>query len=188
MAGFRQFTVAEYHRLIDTGVLTEDDNLELIEGYLVLKMSKGPAHESAVRKLNQRLGRLVPPGWVFSCQGPVTLSDSEPEPDFLFARGDEADFEARHPGPAEIGLLVEVSDSSLPYDRAAKTRLFARERVVGYWIVNIPDRWIEVYTDPSGPIADPEYRTRTDFPVGTALPVVLDGVAVGTIAVADVIR
>jgi len=183
----RTYTVAEYHDLIERGILTTADKVELINGVLVDRMPKNPPHESAVRRLNPRLVRLLPAGWVLSPQGPVTFATSEPEPDFTVARGDEADFDARHPEPTEVGLLVEVSDSSLPFDRGEKLRVYARASVPVYWIVNVADRRVEVYTDPTGPAAQPAYQTRTDFAPGTTVPLVLDGVTAGFIAVDDVI-
>lgn len=183
----RTYTVAEYHEMIDRGILTTMDKVELIEGRLVDQMPKNPPHESAVRRLNPRLLRLLPTGWVLSPQAPVTFSTSEPEPDFSIARGSEADFDTRHPEPNEVGLLVEVSDSSLSFDRTDKWRVYGRGGVPVYWVVNVADRRIEVYTDPTGPTAQPGYRTRTDYLPGSAVPVILGGVTVGTVAVDEVL-
>lgn len=183
----RTYTVAEYHEMIDRGVLTTMDKVELIEGRLVDKMPKNPPHESAITRLNRRLLRLLPDDWQLRPQGPVTFTTSEPEPDFTIARGAEADFDTRHPEPGEVGLLVEVSDSSLAFDRSDKWRVYGRGGVPVYWVVNVVDRRIEVYTDPTGPAAQPGYRTRTDYPPGTAVPVVLGGVVVGAVAVSEVI-
>lgn len=182
---FRTFTVAEYHEMIAAGILTDGDPVELLEGYLVLKMPKNPPHESAVRKLNARLVRLAPAGWVVSCQGPVTFAESEPEPDFTLARGAEADYDGRHPGPADVGLVVEVADSSLDRDRTDKVRIYARAGIPVYGVVNLVDRRIEVFTDPAGP--DPHYRTTRLFGPGAAVPVELDGGTVGTVPVDQVI-
>src|SRR5262249_30603098 len=117
MAGFRRFSVAEYHKLIESGILTEDDNLELLEGYLVHKMSRNPPHDATIQRLMKRLLRLLPPGWDLRVQSAVTLSESEPEPDLAVVRGDENAYIARHPAGADVGLVIEVSDSTLPADR-----------------------------------------------------------------------
>ena len=183
----RTYTVAEYHEMIDRGILTTMDKVELIEGVLVDQMPKNPPHESAIMRLNRRFVRLLPDGWVLSPQGPVTFPTSEPEPDFSIARGAEADFDARHPEPDEVELLVEVSDSSLAFDRTDKWRVYGRGGVPVYWVVNVVDRRIEVYTDPTGPAAQPGYRTRTDYQPGMAVPVVLGGVVAGTMAVSEVL-
>src|SRR5438132_62975 len=89
MAGFRRFSVAEYHRLIQIGILTEDDNLELLEGYLVHKMSRNPPHDGTIQKVMKRLLRFHPAGWEVRVQSAITLPESEPEPDLAVVRGDE---------------------------------------------------------------------------------------------------
>src|SRR5438128_1194075 len=136
MAGFRRFSVAEYHRLIQTGILTEDDNLELLEGYLVCKMSRNPPHDATIQKATKRLFRVLPAGWDLRIQSAVTLPDSEPEPDFAVVRGDETAYRAHHPGPPDVGLVIEVADSTLPGDRDDKGRIYARAGIPTYWIVN----------------------------------------------------
>src|SRR5215470_17301210 len=88
MAGFRRFSVAEYHKLIDIGILTEDDNLELLEGYLVHKMSRNPPHDGTLQLLQEILAPVLPAGWRLRIQSAITLPDSEPEPDGAVARGD----------------------------------------------------------------------------------------------------
>src|SRR5688572_21360418 len=112
-AMYRRFTVAEYQHLTRLGVLTEDDDVELVEGFVVLKMARNPRHCSTLQRLFNRLYRLALVGWEVRIQMAVSLSDSEPEPDAVLARGDENSFGQRHPGPADIGLVVEVADSSL---------------------------------------------------------------------------
>lgn len=183
MAGFRRFSVAEYHRLIDLGILTEDDDLELLEGYLVHKMARNPPHDVAIQKTNKRLVRLVLPGWDVRCQSAITLDKSEPEPDFAIVRGDESAYLARHPGPADIGLVIEVADSTLPGDRDDKGRIYAHAGIPIYWIVNVRDRWVEVYSVPSGDT----YGTRVDFGVRQAIPLLLDGATVGQIRVDEML-
>lgn len=187
VTAFRTFTVDEYHELIGAGILTDEDPVELLEGYLVLKMPKNPPHESAVRRLNARLPRVVAPGWVVSCQGPVTFTESKPDPDFNVARGAETDYDHRHPGPADVGLLIEVSDTSLDRDRADKARIYARAGVPVYWIVNVVDRQVEVLTDPTGPDPDPRYRTTRVFRPGSAVPVELGGATAAPIPVDEFI-
>ena len=103
------------------------------------------------------------------------------------AYGDEATFDARHPGPADLGLVVEVADSSLLTDRQEKSPVYGGAGVPEYWIVNIPHRQIEVYTLPSGPSATPGYGHCQVYVAGTAVPLALAGVTLGTIAVDGVI-
>ncbi len=187
-AGFRPFTIDEYHQMIRAGILVDGEPIELLEGWMIKKMSRGTPHDSAVQALNKRLVRLAPAGWDVRGQSAVTLTtdDSEPEPDFAIVRGDESTYRDRHPGPADIGLAVEVSVSSLRVDRVGKGRIYARAGIPVYWIVNVAEKVVEVYTQPTGPTETPAYAQRDDYPVGTAVPVVLDGTAVGTVAVSEV--
>jgi Uma2 family endonuclease len=163
MAGFRRFSVAEYHKLIDIGLLTENDNLELIEGYLILKLSRSPPHDSCIHLALRMLLRCLPPDWSLRIQSAITLSDSEPEPDLAVVRGDERTYAARHPFPVDVGLVIEVADSTLAGDRADKGRIYARAGLAVYWIINLIDRQVEVYSSllSSGPSA--AYGQRIDY-------------------------
>lgn len=188
-AMFRPFTGDEYDDLVRTGFFSEEDPLELLERCVVFKMPADPAHDGAVLRTFRRLDRLAPPGWTVRSQVGAKLTESRPEPDAALARGDERTYDARQPTPADLGLVVEVSNTSLAHDRGNKGRVYARDRIPGYWVVNLIDRQVEVYTDPSGPTdpVDPRYATRRDFPAGSAVPVELDGVTVGTIPVDDLL-
>ncbi len=107
VAGFRKFTPAQYHKLIDTGIILEGEPIELLEGYLVEKHLRNPPHETALRRLTGRLPRHLP-GWFLQIQGAIALSDSEPEPDGAVLRGDETTCDGRLPTVADIGLVIEV--------------------------------------------------------------------------------
>jgi Uma2 family endonuclease len=187
MAGFRRFSVAEYHRLIQLGILTEDDNLELLEGYLVHKMSRNPPHDGTIQKLMKQLLRALTPSWELRLQCAVTLPESEPEPDLAVVRGDENTYLTHHPSPADVGLLIEVSDSTLDGDRTDKGRIYARSGIVCYWIVNLIDSQIEVYSLPSGPTADPHFAQRVDYRKGDTIPLTLDGITVAHLAGRDLL-
>lgn len=186
-AGFRRLTVAEYHQMIQAGILMDGEPYELLEGFMVKKMSHGPKHDGGMDDLEGLLPALIPDGWFVRCQRAVTLPDSEPEPDYAVVRGPRGRYRSGHPKPAEIGLLIEFSDSSLRIDRVGKARVYARAGIVVYWVVNIPDRQVEVFSGPSGPTEAPAYTRHDVHPAGSAVPVVLDGVTVGTVAVADII-
>lgn len=185
-SGFRRFTVAEYHQMIRTGILTDGEPIELLEGWMVKKMSHGTPHDSAMDAIEGLLPALLPVAWFIRCQRAVTLGDSEPEPDYAVVRGPRSRYRDNHPTPADIGFVIEFSATSLRIDRVGKARIYARAGIPVYWIVNVVDKVIEVYTRPSGPIESPAYCQRDDYPTGTAVPVVLDGATVGTIPVADV--
>jgi hypothetical protein len=187
MAGFHRFTVDEYHRLIEIGIITENDNLELIEGYVVQKMGKNPPHSCSLGLTTKLLNRLIPANWIVRVQDPITLSDSEPEPDLAVARGDARTFATHHPRPSDIGVVIEVADSSLAYDRADKTRIYGRAGIVCYWIINLVDAQIEVYTSPSGSTASPGYAQRQDYRPGDAVPFLLDGALIANIPVQELL-
>ena len=108
----------------------------------------------------------------------------EPEPDVAIVRGTDDDYEHRHPGPTDVGLLVEVSDATLDRDRDEKRPAYARGGIAVYWIINLVDRQVEVYTDP-GPDG---YRSSRVFTPGQVVPVVIDGRQIGQIAVDDILR
>lgn len=185
MSAIRKFSVSDYNRMIASGVLTDEDPVELLEGYLVLKMPRDPAHDHAVDELAEYLFRTVPVGWFVKGQTAVRLPESQPEPDVAVVRGQRAAFRGRHAGPADIAFIAEVANTSLNRDRDDKGRIYARERIPVYWVVNVVDRLVEVYTDPTGPTAQPRYQQRYDYPEPTTVPVVLDGITIGAVTVAD---
>lgn len=186
-AGFRRFTIREYHNLIRIGVLTEDDNLELIRGYLVHKMSRNPPHDSTLQRLNRLLLRAIPGGWDGRFQSAVTLDESEPEPDGAIVRGDGRTFDTRHPRADEIAIVIEVADSTLAGDRQDKCEIYAEAGIPEYWIVNLVDNVIEVYTSPQPTPSGVRYAARQNYGYGTQVPLRLDGVHTADIAADDVL-
>jgi hypothetical protein len=186
-AYLRRFTVDEYHRMIDVGILTEDDPVELLEGWVRYKMPRNPLHDSRIDVARRALERLLPSSWWVRIQSAITLSDSEPEPDLAVVPGPPERYDGHHPGAAEITTLVEVANTTLDFDRDEKGCVYARERIPCYWIVNLIDGQVEVYTDPSGPDPAPAYRQRQDFRPGDAVPLVLGGQTAGTIRVQDLL-
>ncbi|QDL09482.1 Uma2 family endonuclease [Brasilonema octagenarum UFV-E1] len=145
----KRFTIDEYHRLISLGFLTEGDRIELIRGELIQKTAKGTPHTFCTTRLCRQFDRLLGDRAVVRCQEPIILpSDSEPEPDAVIARGDEADYLAHHPYPEDILLVVEISDSTLTYDQTTKLRLYAEAGISDYWIVNLHARQLERYSQP----------------------------------------
>lgn len=181
-----RLTVAEYHQLGEEGVLPED-GLELLEGLVVEKMPKNPRHVIVTKRLRRLLEAMIKGRWEVISQDPVTFSASEPEPDVVVIRGTAEDYAVRHPGPADVGLLVEVSESTLHCDRGVKKRIYAKASIPVYWIVNLINNQIEVYTQPSGPTEPPDYAGREVFDAASQLPVILDGTVAGTVAVKDIL-
>jgi Uma2 family endonuclease len=140
-----RLTVEEYHRLNefnDNGRRTE-----LIRGIVIEKMSKSPLHASIAKRLYDMIARMLPKGFVVRREDPITLADSEPEPDVAVVCGDEKDFFQAHPTSAE--LVIEVAVSSPTLDRENAT-LYAEAGVKEYWIVLGPERRVEVYRQPEG--------------------------------------
>jgi Uma2 family endonuclease len=180
-------TVDQYDRMVELGILTENDRVELIDGYLVDKMPATPPHNGSVMAVVRHLLRYAPPGWAVLSQMGTRLAGSRPEPDAFVARGSDRDYFQRVATPADLGLVVEVSNSSLDFDQEDKARVYARDRIPVYWIVNLPERRVEVYTDPTGPGDEPRYATVRHFPAGTAVPVELDGQAVAVIPVDELL-
>jgi Uma2 family endonuclease len=186
-ASIARFSVARYQRMIETGILTSEDKVELLENYVVLKMLRNPRHDGTIQLVDETLGPTIPRGWRLRIQLTVVLADSQPEPDFSVVRGDARTYMARHPGPADVGLLIEVGDTSLLRDQRDKTRIYARGGIACYWIVNLVDGRIEVYTQPSGQTAVPSYSSFQMYQAGDAIPLILDGATVATIPVADLL-
>jgi Uma2 family endonuclease len=178
-----RFTVDEYDRMAR---VLDDPRVELIDGYVVRKMAKNPPHFWTVDWIADAIRPLVPPGWCLRREGPVRIPQfDEPEPDLAIARGTRDDYRSRHPEASDVTLLMEVAESSLDRDRGEKQVAYSKGDVPipVYWIVNLVDPQIEVYTDP-GPGG---YRSRRDFKPGQSVPVVIDGALVGQIAVSDIL-
>jgi hypothetical protein len=152
----RRISVDEYHRMIAAGILNEDDPVELLEGWIVRQLPRGPAHDGTLQLLTYTLRDLLPAGWRVRVRCGWTTQDSEPEPDVAVVTGDLRAFMERHPGPQDTALVVEVAAASLERDRHDKARLYARAGLSCYWVVNLVDRQIEVLTHP---VADGE-RSR----------------------------
>ena len=128
----RRFTVDEYHRLIEIGVLSEDDDVELLEGWIVPKMGRTPLHDAVISWiLNRVLTPRLPNGWFCRGQSAITIAGSEPEPDVSVVGGSELDYHNRHPAAAELALVIEVADSTLTRDRVFKTQIYASAGVPG---------------------------------------------------------
>jgi hypothetical protein len=119
----RRLTVEQYHQMIETGIITEDDDVELLEGYLVPTDGHSPSHDGPIMVLQRSLQVLLPPDGSIRVQMPITLDVSEPEPDIAVVRGPDRLYFQRHPWPADIGQLVEVSDTTLAKDRHKGVKL-----------------------------------------------------------------
>ncbi len=144
-----RFKVDDYYKMIELGMLRDYEKAEIIEGELIKKMTIGDRHAAVVNRLNKLFSRSVDDEILVSVQNPVRLSDyNEPEPDVTLA--DLRMYDGRrHPQPAEVILIVEVSDSTLKYDRDVKLSLYAEAEIPEVWIVNLVNNIVEVHQKPS---------------------------------------
>lgn len=169
-------TVEQYHSMIDDGV-------ELLDGVIVQKAPKNPPHSYATRVTRRALESLVPKGWYVDEQEPITLESSEPEPDVMVIRGDVRAFADRHPGPRDVEIVIEAADSSAERDRFLKKRIYASAGIPCYWLADINQRHVEVYTQPKGG----DYQVCTIHGAGDAIDVELAGEIVGSVRVNDLL-
>ena len=150
----RRWSRVEYERLIDLGVFQPGDPIELIGGELLVAEPQGAPHYTSIQKTARVLERAFGPSWNVRTQGPIGLDEeSEPEPDVAVVPGEPDDYGASHPSRAV--LVVEVSESSLAFDRGHKGSVYARAGILDYWIVNVVDRVLEVYREPAPDAAAP---------------------------------
>lgn len=159
------FTVEEYHRMAEAGIFTEDDRVELIEGEVLEMAAIGRRHAGIVNRLTRLFSHGLGDRAVVTVQNPVELGDrSEPEPDLTLAQPRDDFYSEGHPTPAEIFLLVEVTDTSHEYDRY-KIAVYAHHGVPETWQVNLVENLVTVFRDPS-----PEgYREVTRVSPGESL-------------------
>ena len=180
-------TVRRYQELIEQGVLTPDDRIELLEERIVPKAIHSPLHCSIRCRMHEIFARFRREDERIREALTLELTDSQPEPDFTFVRGLIREYSERHPQARDTRLVVEIADNHLEKDRTLKARIYARSGIPIYWIVNLVDNRIEVYTQPSGPCEDPAYASCDMFAAGQSIPLVLDGNTVATLPVSDLL-
>ena len=164
----RILSVADYHKMIEANILGENDRVELIYGQLINMSAVSSSHSGRVNRISSFFIRnLSPDEYVICVQNPITLADenSEPEPDIVIARFREDFYTKSHPSPADIHLLIEVSNTTLNYDRKVKTKLYAEANIAEYWIINTDKAEIEVYKYPK----NNEYSTFKKYKKGENL-------------------
>ena len=145
----RRISVDEYYAMAEAGILARDERVELIDGEIITMAPIGDEHRASVDTGNYFLARLVGDRAIVSVQSHVRLDDHhQPEPDLMLLEWRENFYRYEPPNPEDVLLLIEVSDTSLSYDRNVKLALYARFSIPEVWIANIPARVIETYTDP----------------------------------------
>ena len=178
-----RLTIEQFEAMVGSGVFTKRDRFVLINGLLVSKVTKNPPHVLVARNVRDELNRVVPGGWDVRTEAPVRLPPrSEPEPDVSVARGSKNDYATRHPGPADLAMVVEIAESSVSEDRSL-AKIYGPAGIPVYWIVNLKDRQSEVYTlKQKGGYGKPRI-----FKPGQSVPVEIDGVVVGEVAVSAIL-
>lgn len=157
-----RFSVDEYYKMIELGLIKDYEKAEIIEGELIKKMTIGDRHAAAMNALNRYFTKNVSDNVLVSIQNPLRMSDyNEPEPDIVLADLTKYDGK-RHPRPTEVILVVEVSDASLKYDRNTKLPLYAAAQIPEVWIVNLQNNIIEIHQKPNIDI----YQLTTVFKLG----------------------
>ena len=143
------FTVSDYNRMGEAGILSQDARFELIEGEIIEMSPIGSPHAACVTFLSRLLNRTVGDATLASVQNPIQLDDySEPEPDLALLRLRDDFYRHAHPMPDDVLLVIEVSDPTLRFDRQIKLPLYAKAGIAEVWIVNLPEEQIEIYSQP----------------------------------------
>jgi Uma2 family endonuclease len=182
-----RLSVEQYEEMIRAGIVGEDDPIELLDGWLVPKVAKSPQHILSSELVRDALSPLVQESWWICSQQPVRLPTSMPEPDVMVVPGERRQYCDQIPRAKDVGLIVEVSDASLPRDRVFKKSLYAQAGIPCYWVVNLVDRCIEEYTELVGAADTADYRVRCDYSADAEVPLMLDGRRVAVIPVRNVL-
>lgn len=188
--GWRPYrlSVRQYLRMIAAGVFPPETHVELLGGILVQKMTKGHPHNYLSMILPEALRSIISRPWVVVDEISLRLGPrSRPEPDIMVLQGPIRRFKDQPPTPADVALIVEVAESSYHYDRGHKWRKYAAAAIPAYWIINLSKRQVEVYRDPTGAGETAAYGTAEVYGEDAAIPVIIAGVEVGRVPVADIL-
>ena len=170
MNAVRLWTVEDYHKMGEVGLLAPDERVELIEGVIIPMSPVGPRHVTIVDRLTEVLVVAFRGQYRISIQNPIILSDdSEPEPDASVSKRLADDEIARTPVAEDVYLVVEVSDSTLLKDQTVKVPLYARVTIPEMWVIDADANVIEQYTDPH----DGVYQTMREWRRGEQIPTTL---------------
>jgi Uma2 family endonuclease len=184
IAATHRRTLEEYERRVEAGEFGDHSPYVLIDGVLVEQMTENDPHAAADTLVADELDRIKPAGWHVRHGKPIRIPSrqSKPEPDQTVVRGKARDYAKRSPEPSDVALVIEVSDSSLIDDRR-QAEAYGMAGIPVYWIVNLIDGQVEVY---SAPGADGYENLEVLMP-GHVLSVIIGGVEVGEIAVDDIL-
>jgi Uma2 family endonuclease len=179
-----RLSVRQYKRMIDDGTIAEDERVELIEGLLVARSRRSRASIVAGNKALRILWRMIPPGWHVAKGVPIRASDwSRPEPDLAVLRGVVEDYDERDATADDTALVVKIAEAHLSADRTDLARLYATAGIPVYWIVNLVEGQVEVFSDPHRD----GYQSHQVLGRGQDVPVVVAGIEAAWIAVSDLL-
>ncbi len=144
-------TVSDYEAMYQAGILREDERMELLNGEIILMSPTGPKHSGIVNRVSNFIKSLFQLRAIIAVQNPVKIPpNSEPEPDLVILKPREDFYSEFHPMPADIWLIIEVSESTLDKDTLIKLPIYAQAGIPHYWIINIPEKRLEAYSGPTG--------------------------------------
>lgn len=172
---FHRFTVEEYDQFAEMGVFGEENTVELLDGWIVDKMSKNGRHMAAYSVLVRILIRLLPDHFGVMTQDPIALSRSKPEPDISIKQGEVEELVEGAPEAGALLVVVEISHSTLQQDQTLKQRIYAEARIPFYWILNLIDDVTEVYANPHGDGEAATYDPPTLYTPNELVPLILNG-------------
>jgi Uma2 family endonuclease len=187
MAATERITVDEYRRRAASGEFSTSKAFELLEGIVVPKARQTLKHETALENIQNLIGKMTPGGWHLRVQQPIDCGESRPEPDAAIARDALDMYENRLPTFNDVALVIEVADASLALDRRLKGRIYARAGIIVYWLLDLVDNQLEVYTGASGPVPMPGFGERRIYRVEDKLSLVVGLDDLGMVKVRDLL-
>ncbi len=166
LSDIRLWTVDEYHRMLDSGILVDGDRVELIDGKVIYMSPQRPPHAATVQRASSYLRNLLGDRATIRIQSPITLlPNSEPEPDLAVVRNDSRDYFDRHPSAADIFLLVEVADTTLTRDRTFKASVYAMAGIIDYWVIGVNNRQVYLFRQ----LEEDRYRQESVLGIETEI-------------------
>ena len=184
-----RLSVDQYHQMVSAGILTENDRIQLLEGFLYEMSPIGSPHSTCVQLIAKELESLLTESYHVRIQQPVTLEDSELEPDIAVVRSTIRNYTNRHPAGPDVGLVIEVADTSLQMDREQKLPIYAQAKIVEYWIVNLNDNTIELFRDPQqgSESNKARYQSQKILSASDKITVSLGDQSIGELKVSDLL-
>ena len=180
------FSVDDFYRMIDADIFPDEARVGLWDGRIYERMAKKQPHAVASSKVITALIRALPNGWFLSSENPITIGhDKAPLPDMMVLRGEPDDYAKRRPTVADVGLVIELSDSSLRADTGPKLAGYAAAGVPAYWVLNLVADVIHIYESPIA--AERRYASKRIVPRGGSCDLILDGTNFGAVAARDLL-